>query len=154
MDGLVGSLLRAGERDEVLDQLKQDEGWRGNPYTDTLGNLTIGYGTKLPLSHEQGALLLDHEVDESIARVERKLRSLSKEPSLVPAGVVMVFVNMDFQMRDRFLEGFPLMWKAVARECWYEVARQILRSRYAKETPERAERNAAMVRLEAGGATT
>ena len=33
----------------VVDLLKVEEGFRGEPYADTRGNLTIGYGTNLAL---------------------------------------------------------------------------------------------------------
>jgi lysozyme len=39
---------------ELLEQLKRDEGLRLKPYVDTVGKVTIGYGTNLTDGIDQG----------------------------------------------------------------------------------------------------
>ena len=43
--------------DKLLEHIKLEEGFRGEPYTDTEGYPTIGYGTKLPLTQKEADLL-------------------------------------------------------------------------------------------------
>ena len=45
-----------------MEAIKEAEGFRGQSYTDTAGNPTIGYGTKLPLTKAEGELLLRHRL--------------------------------------------------------------------------------------------
>ena len=49
-----------------LTALMADEGFRGNPYNDTRGFGTIGYGTKLPITKAEGELLLRHRLNAEV----------------------------------------------------------------------------------------
>ena len=49
-----------------LTALMADEGFRGNPYNDTRGFGTIGYGTKLPITKAEGELLLRYRLNAAI----------------------------------------------------------------------------------------
>ena len=48
--------------DAAVPAIMEAEGFRGEPYDDTTGNPTIGYGTKLPLTEAEGELLLRHRL--------------------------------------------------------------------------------------------
>ena len=48
--------------DAAVPAIKEAEGFRGEPYDDTRGNPTIGYGTKLPLTEAEGELLLRYRL--------------------------------------------------------------------------------------------
>ena len=48
--------------DAAVPAIMAAEGFRGQPYDDTRGNPTIGYGTKLPLTRAEGELLLRHRL--------------------------------------------------------------------------------------------
>ena len=48
--------------DAAVPAIMAAEGFRGQPYTDTRGNPTIGYGTKLPITLGEGELLLRHRL--------------------------------------------------------------------------------------------
>ena len=48
--------------DSAVPAIKEAEGFRGEPYDDTTGNPTIGYGTKLPLTEAEGELLLRYRL--------------------------------------------------------------------------------------------
>lgn len=43
----------------AADLVKQFEGFRGEPYHDAAGILTIGYGTQLPLTEPEATALLE-----------------------------------------------------------------------------------------------
>ena len=65
----LGSVIQA-----VLADLKRDEGFRKKPYHDSLGLLTIGYGTLIEngITKQEGHLLLEYRLrqcrDELLAR--------------------------------------------------------------------------------------
>lgn len=48
--------------DAAVPAIMEAEGFSGEPYDDTTGNPTIGYGTKLPLTEAEGELLLRHRL--------------------------------------------------------------------------------------------
>jgi lysozyme len=49
---------------EGLALLKSEEGFRGYPYSDSVGFQTVGYGTRLPLIPEEAALLMQYRLDQ------------------------------------------------------------------------------------------
>lgn len=48
---------------EGLALIKSEEGFRGFPYRDVAGILTVGYGTTFPLTDEEATMLLDARAD-------------------------------------------------------------------------------------------
>ena len=65
-------------RAKLRAQLRRHEGWERVPYSDTLGNLTLGCGHKLvggaiPLTDAAIEAILEGDVDEIIHRCERRL---------------------------------------------------------------------------------
>ena len=70
MIGLVAFNIHARADDPLeaaVPAIKEAEGFRGEPYTDTTGNPTIGYGTKLPLTEAEGELLLRYRLGPEVA---------------------------------------------------------------------------------------
>ena len=55
-----------GQSPTDLTALMADEGFRGNPYNDTRGFGTIGYGTKLPITKAEAELLLRHRLNAEV----------------------------------------------------------------------------------------
>ena len=53
----------------LVERLKTEEAFRANPYQDTLGHETIGYGTKLPITEAEGAWLLGTRLADTHARL-------------------------------------------------------------------------------------
>ena len=51
----------------LISSLTIDEGFRGNPYKDSLGHLTIGIGTKLPLTETEAQWLLGERLTRLLA---------------------------------------------------------------------------------------
>ena len=123
-------------------QLKRDEGEKLHAYQDTLGFWTIGIGILIDqrkgggLRPEESEFIFRNRLkllDEELARV------LPWLPKLDPArrGVML---NMAYQMGVMGLLGFKTTLALVSTGKYQEAAKQMLESKWAKQTPARAQR--------------
>ena len=125
----------------------REEGFRAKPYRDTRGKLTVGYGRNLD----------DHGVTEGEARVmlgndlDRIGAELAVKPWWPQAMDLLdelrqdVLVAMAYQMGVAGLGGFTKMLKAVEQRNWKTAALEMLDSKWARQTPARAQRLAQMM---------
>ena len=125
-----------------LDILASDEGFEGMPYDDHLGWPTIGYGTLLPITEAEGKMLLESRLRE---KADELLRSMP-EVATYPDGVRDALFNMAYQLGTAGLLKFRNMWGALERGFYDQAADEALDSRWAKQTPNRAQRIAAAIR--------
>ncbi|MDQ7061574.1 MAG: hypothetical protein Q9M43_10770 [Sulfurimonas sp.] len=58
--------------EKLIESIKQNEGFRGEVYKDTLGFDTIGYGTKLPLSKEESEMIPKSRLIQKVKELERR----------------------------------------------------------------------------------
>lgn len=127
---------------DTYEQLRRDEGEKLHAYQDTLGYWTIGIGILIDqrkgggLRPEESEFIFRNRLkllDEELSRV---LPWLSK---LDPArrGVML---NMAFQMGVMGLLGFKTTLAMVSAGKYQEAAKQMLQSKWAKQTPARAQR--------------
>ena len=121
---------------EGLQQLCEDEGFRGHPYDDHLGLPTIGYGTLLPLTEEEGALLLNHRLQEKLD----ELTQAAPWVSGLPQHIQDVLANMSYQLGVAGLLKFQNFLAALQEGEYSDAGAHGLDSRWAKQTPQRAER--------------
>jgi len=128
--------------DRVIEKLKQDEGFDGMPYEDKLGIPTIGYGTKLPITEEEAEILLKHRLDKKILEISEK------EPFFLdlPETAQEVIANMAYQLGVSGVLKFKKMWAALKNKNYQKAADEMLDSRWAKQTPNRAKRLAEIMR--------
>lgn len=126
----------------LIEDIKANEGFRGEVYKDTLGFDTIGYGTKLPLNKEESKLLLEYRLKQKIKELE------SKEPFLnkLPLAKQEVLIEMSYQMGVNGVLKFKKMWVALKSGDYTEASKQMLDSRWAVQTPNRAKKLAEMMR--------
>ena len=120
---------------DLVESIKKHEGFRGMPYDDSLGIPTIGYGTKLPITEHEADLLLKSRVyqkKEELERAEPFVKELPKEKQ-------DVLLEMSYQLGVGGLMKFRKMWKALKKFDYKEAAKEALDSRWAKQTPKRAE---------------
>ena len=119
----------------LIGSIMKHEGFEGKPYKDTEGFLTIGYGTKLPINKEEGKLLLNYRLD--------KLKSelVQKEPGILnlPPDKQDVLFEMAYQMGVNGVLKFKRMWKALENFDYIQAAVEMLDSRWATQTPSRAQ---------------
>ena len=134
--------------EDLIDDLKADEGWRPFAYEDHLGYTTIGYGFlidekkggRLPL--EVGEFWLERKVHEYWnAFIDKHDWVLDQ-----PEDVQRALGNMVYQMGVEGVSKFKQMLKALKEGDREGAAAHALDSRWAEQTPRRAERVAAKIR--------
>ena len=132
--------------DELVAEIKREEGFVPVVYLDTKGKKTIGYGTLLEdgISEAEAELLLRHRLDLMAGELERS-RVGEVYGSLKPAAKRAV-LNMAYNMGVPSLLGFQKMWAALAAGDYAEAAGEALDSVYARELPARAGRVAERMR--------
>lgn len=128
----------------IIDQLRRDEGEVLHAYADHLGYLTIGVGRLIDkrrgggISAEESAYLLRNDVARIDAALDARLpwwRSLNPARRAVLQG-------MAFQMGTAGLFGFVTTLKLIEAGQYADAAAQMLRSKWATQTPARAKRTA------------
>ena len=131
--------------DGLIDRLKVSEGFRESVYKDTLGIDTIGYGfaiKDLVLSEEISEIILKEKVEALIGRIENKFDWFVE----MPPEVQSVIVECCYQLG---LYGFSKFKKTLAHlkeKEFKQAADEMLDSRWAKQTPNRANMLAQIVR--------
>ncbi|MDT8337580.1 MAG: glycoside hydrolase family protein [Sulfurimonas sp.] len=127
---------------KLIEEIMKNEGFVGTVYKDTLGFDTIGYGTKLPLVKEEAALILEYRLKAKIKELETKEPFVNK----LPLEKQEILAEMCYQMGVNGVLKFKKMWAAL-KEFDYEAASvQMLDSRWAEQTPNRAMKLSQMMR--------
>jgi len=123
---------------KLVENIKASEGFVEHVYKDSLGIDTLGYGTKMPLDKEEAELLLKH-------RLGKKINHLLQEKPIVlrlPQEKQEVLFDLSYQLGVNGLLKFKRMWLALESFQYEAAAVELLDSRYAKQTPKRAEAHA------------
>lgn len=128
----------------LIEHIKEEEGFRGTPYKDTLGYLTIGYGTKLPLDEAEAELLLIHRLKKMQKQLHRRITELYGEVQL-PDKVWEILYHMSYQLGVQGVMNFKKMLWAIVNGNYIEASREMLDSKWALQTPNRAERLSTMM---------
>lgn len=126
----------------LRDQLKRDEGTVLTEYKDHLGYSTIGTGRLIDKRKGGGITQAeaDYLLDNDIAKVVQGVRS--RLPWTVKLDEVRrgVLANMAFQMGIDGLTGFKNTLAMVERGDYAGAAAGMLNSKWATQTPARAQR--------------
>ena len=124
---------------DLLKAVKLSEGFRARVYKDSLGIDTIGYGFTIK------DLVLDEDISEMILR--RKLDSLidsvdKKFPFLkdMPIEVKDVLYEMCYQMGVSGVSKFKKTLAYLENSEFRMASKEMLDSRWARQTPNRAKR--------------
>ena len=120
----------------LRDRIKQHEGRRFKPYKDTEGYLTVGYGRcidKVPFSLDEIELMLTNDIRRAKDGAESFF--IYSQLNEVRRGVL---VEMIFQMGVSGVNKFMRFINAALHERWAEAATEMLDSKWARQTPERA----------------
>ena len=129
-------------------ELKQDEGCVLHAYQDSLGYWTIGTGVLI--DERKGGGISQYEADFLLDNRLQKL--LGNLDSAMPWILGMsdarqrALCNMSFQLGVNGLKNFKKMLQCMRIGNFDEAAKECLNSNYAKQTPERAQRVAKLIR--------
>ena len=127
------------------EMVKQHEGWRTQPYRDSLGNWTFGWGFLMDEDDEGHPLYMPSEEDGE-ALLEVRLRTAFWDAAIVYKGSFglldttrqAVLVDMAYQLGRGGLASFVKFRAAVGRKDWPAAKQEMLDSRWAGQTPRRA----------------
>lgn len=152
----------AGDEIERLAtiHLRREEGVIPYAYQDHLGYWTIGVGRLI--DKRKGGRLTDAEINVLLANdIAEKRAQLARDPDTAAAWErvkgdpvrAVALLSMGFQMGvgasgkdDAGLSGFDSSLALVAAGRFADAAASMLKSLWAKQTPERAQRVAAMLK--------
>ena len=129
----------------LLEKIKHHEGFVEHVYDDSLGIPTIGYGFAIK------DLILDQDIAEEI--LLRKLQKLKNNANRrfswledMPLEVKEVVLNMCYQLGITGFSKFRKAISAMQENDWEEAADEMLDSKWAKQTPNRAKELSNIVR--------
>ena len=130
---------------DLLESIKKHEGYRARVYDDSLGIPTIGYGFAIK------DLVLEEDLcDEILLRKLRKLgRSvMGKFPFFdsLPSDCKDVLMEMCYQLGVTGVSKFKKALKAMEDGDWEKAADEMLDSKWAKQTPNRAKEMSDIIR--------
>ena len=129
-------------KESLKERIKLHEGYRLEPYTDTLGYLTGGVGhrimpnEKVPTTKEGWMTLFNKDFQSAWKFMERfceenNLRAISDDAK-------EVLCEMIYQMGFSGVSKFKNMIKALQNRNYKLASTEMLDSRWAKQTPNRA----------------
>lgn len=129
--------------EKLTAQLRRDEGTRATAYQDSMGWLTIGVG-RLIDSRKPGAGLRPDEIDYLLRNdINDRVQALQKAlPWFGALGQARqgVLINMAFQMGTAGLLAFRQTLGLVRDGKYTEASEQMMKSKWATQTPARAKR--------------
>lgn len=133
---------------ELMARLRAAEGFRGTVYKDSLGFDTIGVGTLLPLTEDEAMLLAACRAGDAKPELAAALNAIGVSIAQMPDDLAQALVDMAFQLGVPKAMGFKRMWAAITNEQWNEAADEAMASRWARQTPKRAQHLATVLRAQ------
>ena len=130
--------------DRLLASVKKHEGYRNKVYLDTLGKRTVGVGHLCvedfwedDKEYEEKFLMtiLEHDLETAIKGAERLCSNCPDIDDLAKE----IIIEMVFQLGETGVSKFKNMWKHLSALEYSDAASEMLDSRWAKQTPNRAQ---------------
>ena len=132
--------------DRLLESVKKHEGYRNKVYLDTLGKRTVGVGHLCvedfwedDKEYEEKFLktILEHDLQTAI----KGAKDLMSENGCMEMDEVAeeIIIEMIFQLGKTGVSKFKNMWKHLSALEYSDAASEMLDSRWAKQTPNRAQ---------------
>ena len=133
------------DMDRLLESVKRHEGYRNKVYLDTLGKRTVGVGHLCvedfwedDKEYEEKFLMtiLEHDLSTAI----KGANELMAENGCMDMNEKAheIIIEMIFQLGKTGVSKFKNMWKALSELNYVGASYEMLDSRWAKQTPNRA----------------
>ena len=130
--------------DKLLESVKKHEGYRNKVYLDTLGKRTVGVGHLCvedfwedDKEYEEDFLMdiLKKDLQQAIRQANSMCEGLK-----ISEDAKIIIIEMIFQLGGTGVSKFRKMWQALQQDPpdYAEASVQMLDSRWAKQTPNRA----------------
>ncbi len=119
----------------LIEDIKQEEGFSSIVYQCSEGFDTLGYGTRMPITKEEGVLLLEYRLNKTISGVKSSLHHLNIHDEAWD-----ILYNMAYQIGLGGLLKFKRMIIALEAKDYYNASIEMKSSLWAKQTPNRANR--------------
>jgi len=130
--------------DKLVESVKKHEGYRDVVYRDTLNKRTIGFGHLCVEDHWEDGKKYDKEYLEKILKEDLQYainqgEGMCKDLKISDDAKFLI-IEMIFQLGSAGVQKFRRMWSALEEDPpnYFEAHVQMLDSRWAKQTPERA----------------
>ena len=131
--------------ERLLESVKKHEGYRNKVYLDTLGKRTVGVGHLCvedfwedDKEYEESFLMeiLQKDLQEAI----RGAKELMEEHGCadIDERAEEIIIEMVFQLGRTGVKKFRNMWKALSEHNYVGASYEMLVSKWAKQTPNRA----------------
>ena len=131
---------------EAKEMLIKHEGIRVHPYKCSEDKLTIGIGRNLEangISEEEAMYLLNNDINRVITNLDKVFPAWK----VMPSKARLVCIDMSFQMGITGFMNFRRTRALMEMGAWLEASEELLRSKYAVQTPNRAAYNSRQLAL-------
>ena len=127
----------------LMKSVKAHEGFRNSVYKDTLGKRTVGYGHLCVEDHwednrEYTVPELERVLEADLNNAIRGAEELCSDCPVLDDQAKEIITEMVFQLGKTGVSKFRNMWKALKVPDYPTAAKEMLDSRWAKQTPNRA----------------
>lgn len=132
----------------LADMVKRHEGKRNEAYIDTTGNWTIGYGHKLK-GNNKGLTWDDNKINQAFnSDLQNAWNNASSLPEFGNMNLARqnALTDMAFNLGKKGLMNFVKMRAALANGDFETAAKEVLDSKYASQTGNRAKEIAEIIR--------
>jgi len=129
---------------DLKARIKKHEGYRDTIYKDSLGFSTIGYGHLVLQTdrYEKGVTYRKKDLEKVFDTDFNTAKSNANqliEGLPIHHQAKCVIIEMVFQLGMGGVSKFKKMWKALKQNNYQIASEEMLDSRWAKQTPKRAE---------------
>ena len=132
------------DMDKLLESVKKHEGYRNKVYLDTLNKRTVGVGHLCVedfwedgKEYDEDFLMgiLEKDLQSAIDQADDMCKNLT-----ISDDAKIIIIEMIFQLGGTGVSKFRKMWQALQQDPpdYAEASVQMLDSRWAKQTPNRA----------------
>ena len=131
--------------ERLMESVKQHEGYRNKVYLDTLGKRTVGVGHLCvedfwedDKEYEEKFLMtiLEHDLQTAIKSAKQLIEEFGCDD--IDEQAEEILIEMVFQLGKTGVSKFRNMWKALSEKNYIGASYEMLDSRWAKQTPNRA----------------